>query len=175
MYGIETVIDKTIAYIEASQTAKLAEVLARYTSAPTSLPDFAAIRFAEPDLDFETRFPVLNIIPDETSLDFAMGLDSADTVHRVEFAVFVWATADANVSAAEMVRRGTTRYLAALLEMLLAMHDHSASTYHVNGQPIHWGSGGEAPRLSYRQTYVRGNEYLADARLIIMAELTEDV
>jgi hypothetical protein len=174
--GPEAIIDKTKAYILASQTAKLASITARFTTMPiTTLPDFAVIRAADPDHSLEAVFPALFISPDTTEFDGAMGWGTADSRSTFIFTVMPWGLPTTDLSNAEVVRRLSMRYVLAVLEMLLDMHSHTTSTYHVGGGPIHWATGDKAPLVYYSPIYTRGDgaEYLGDARLIISCEHTE--
>ena len=170
----ETIADATAAYIAASQTAKLADVQARFTTIPITLGDFAAVRFSDPFIPREPEYPILYIAPDTTEIEYGAGHTALDGVHVFEFAVLVRHAGDITTRPAEMVKRASARYILAVLEMLNDMHTHSSSTYYANGAPVHWGSNDIAPRIYYQPTYSRqSGEYIGDARLIIGCSHTE--
>lgn len=173
--GPEGVIDATKAYIEAAQTAKLTSIAARFTTdvGVTTLPDFQVIRVSDPDYALEAVFPALFITPDVAAFDLAMGAGTVDITTAVIFTVMPWGLPTSTLSNAEVVQRLSMRYVLAVLEMLLDMHSHTTSTYHVNGAPLHWATGDRAPEIMYPRVYTRDNQYLGEARLRILVEHTE--
>lgn len=177
MVGAEMIANATRDYILASQTAKLAAVEARYTDPALDLRDFVAVRISDPDRESETDYPLLFIMPDSANLEWHMGHSVMTGTYRFELAVLVWAgvAPGSDDSQAETVKRLSMRYLQAVVEMLSEMHDHSASTYHVGGSAVHWGSDGNAIEAHYQPVYVNrnGGEWLGDARLIVGVEHTE--
>lgn len=166
----EGICDATIAYITAAQTAKFTDVAARFTALPMDMPDFHAIRLSLPNRERESDFPVLYLIPDQSVVGRAKGGTATAAKHRIEFAILAYHAGADDTTPTESVERLAMRYGMAVLEMLYDMHDHSVSTYHVGGNPIHWGAG----TIYYRSTYTSASgEYLGDARVVIECEHRE--
>lgn len=165
----EGICDATKAYILSAQAAKMTAVAARFTNPTLAMPVFTDVRLSLPRMG-ESDFPLLFMVPDQSVVGRAKGGQASITKHRIEFAVLAYHAGADDTTPAESVERLAMRYGLAVLEMLYDMHDHSASTYHVSGNPVHWGAG----TIYYRSSYTSASgEYLGDARVLIECEHRE--